>query len=41
MATVNLSNGNSTEWIKLNVGGKLFLTTKTTLTRDPESFFFR
>ena len=29
------------EWIRLNVGGKLFTTTRFTLRKDPESFLFR
>lgn len=52
MAQINLNpNKRSTEqlngttenqqWVKLNVGGTYFLTTKTTLNRDPNSFLSR
>uniref|UniRef100_A0A131YK76 Potassium channel protein n=2 Tax=Rhipicephalus TaxID=426455 RepID=A0A131YK76_RHIAP len=31
----------NTQWVKLNVGGTCFLTTRTTLCRDPKSFLYR
>ena len=34
-------NGMNTKWIRLNVGGQVFLTTRTTLCKDPKSFFSR
>lgn len=37
----NAANGCKQRWIKLNVGGKVFLTTKTTLMKEPESFLSR
>lgn len=38
---INSKNGNNKQWVKLNVGGTYFLTTKTTLARDPNSFLYR
>ncbi|XP_066539592.1 BTB/POZ domain-containing protein KCTD5 isoform X2 [Hoplias malabaricus] len=31
----------SSRWVRLNVGGTLFLTTKQTLSREPKSFLYR
>lgn len=49
MTTVNLNprksplltKQGSNQWVRLNVGGTCFLTTKTTLSRDPNSFLAR
>eukprot|EP00795_Rhopilema_esculentum_P009067 gene9067-16718_t len=35
------SKTNQASWVKLNVGGKIFLTTKTTLTKEPNNFLSR
>lgn len=37
----NNSNSNKAEWVRLNIGGKLFVSTKTTLCKNPNSFFFK
>lgn len=50
MSTVNLNprkspnmltKQGSNQWVRLNVGGTCFLTTRTTLSRDPNSFLAR
>uniref|UniRef100_A0A8C7MGT0 BTB/POZ domain-containing protein KCTD5-like n=1 Tax=Oncorhynchus kisutch TaxID=8019 RepID=A0A8C7MGT0_ONCKI len=38
--TQSTSNGAS-KWVRLNVGGTYFLTTRQTLCRDPKSFLYR
>ncbi|XP_022161123.1 BTB/POZ domain-containing protein KCTD5-like [Myzus persicae] len=38
---LNKSLSNTAQWVKLNVGGTCFMTTKTTLCRDPNSFLCR
>lgn len=37
----NLSISREASWVKLNIGGTHFLTTRTTLARDPNSFLYR
>ncbi|CAH2106236.1 unnamed protein product [Euphydryas editha] len=37
----NNERRSSKQWVKLNVGGTYFLSTKTTLSRDPNSFLYR
>ena len=32
---------NKTEWVRLNIGGKYFVTTKTTLCKNAHSFFYK
>lgn len=41
MAPVQTFNHRSSKWVRLNVGGTYFLTTRQTLCRDPKSFLFR
>lgn len=38
---VNNNNTLNNKWIRLNVGGSIFLTTRSTLCRDPKSFLYR
>ncbi|XP_052262574.1 BTB/POZ domain-containing protein KCTD5-like [Dreissena polymorpha] len=37
----SLENNRKSEWIKLNVGGTTFMTTRTTLSKDRKSFLYR
>ncbi|KAI1707656.1 BTB/POZ domain-containing protein [Ditylenchus destructor] len=37
----SISTANNSDWVRLNVGGKLFQTTKSTLSTHPESFLAR
>jgi hypothetical protein len=38
---VNENKPNTREWIRLNIGGQCFVTTKTTLCKNPHSFFYK
>lgn len=35
------ASGNNNNWVRLNIGGTIFLTTKSTLNREPKSFLYR
>lgn len=44
--TANTINGTQfstckTEWVRLNIGGQYFITTKTTLCKNSQSFFYK
>ncbi|XP_026277444.1 BTB/POZ domain-containing protein KCTD5 [Frankliniella occidentalis] len=41
MDSETTASKNSKQWVRLNVGGTHFLTTKTTLSGDPNSFLYR
>lgn len=41
MTSPTQKNGGANQWVRLNVGGQIFLSTKTTLSRDPNSFLAR
>ena len=41
VCNVRKSKKSSVSWVKLNVGGQVFRTTRTTLCRDPKSFLCR
>ncbi|XP_043486795.1 BTB/POZ domain-containing protein KCTD5 isoform X1 [Polistes fuscatus] len=41
MTENNIQQRCNIQWVKLNVGGTYFLTSKTTLGRDPNSFLYR
>lgn len=35
------NNASEDEWVKVNIGGTIFLTTKTTLCKEKDSFLSR
>ncbi|XP_052467215.1 BTB/POZ domain-containing protein KCTD5-like isoform X2 [Carassius gibelio] len=40
-STVNTTGGNNGKWVRLNVGGTVFLTTRQTLLKEQTSFLYR
>nr|XP_020476011.1 BTB/POZ domain-containing protein KCTD5-like isoform X4 [Monopterus albus] len=40
-AAINPTGGNSGKWVRLNVGGTVFLTTRQTLLKEQTSFLYR
>lgn len=40
-SAINPSGGNSGKWVRLNVGGTVFLTTRQTLLKEQTSFLYR
>lgn len=37
----NSNTASKTEWVRLNIGGQHFLTTKTTLCKNHNTFFYK
>ncbi|XP_057214595.1 BTB/POZ domain-containing protein KCTD5 isoform X1 [Triplophysa rosa] len=40
-SVVNITGGNNGKWVRLNVGGTVFLTTRQTLLKEQTSFLYR
>lgn len=40
-SAVNTTGGNNGKWVRLNVGGTVFLTTRQTLLKEQTSFLYR
>lgn len=40
-SVINPSGGNNGKWVRLNVGGTVFLTTRQTLLKEQTSFLYR
>ncbi|XP_026132532.1 BTB/POZ domain-containing protein KCTD5 isoform X2 [Carassius auratus] len=40
-SAVNITGGNNGKWVRLNVGGTVFLTTRQTLLKEQTSFLYR
>lgn len=41
MVNDTTSTINKTEWVRLNIGGRYFVSTKTTLCKYSNSFFYK